>query len=291
MSKKSELAKSAFIARYDNENTRKGYLYSIDKYYAWCDDQKIKPLSAKREHIEVFARSLEEGGLARSSVAFVLNGLAGLYKYAHIDGRIDSNPMAYVRRPKIQRESTTNGLSRTEFADVLEVAELHSCRAHALVCLLGYNGLRVSEACGIDFEHLGFTRGYSTAKIKRKGNKKQRIPLSQQTAWAVEKLKQENSLQSGPLLLRRDGQRMDNRTADRLVKRIAREAGIDKKISPHSFRHTFVTLSLDAGVSERDIQNSTGHADIRMISFYDRNRESLARNATHALTAYVSGAA
>lgn len=66
---------------------------------------------------------------------------------------------------------------------------------------------------------------------------------------------------------------------------------LKKRISPHSFRHAFVTLSLDCGVSERDIQNSTGHADPRMISYYDRNRESLARNATHALTAYVAGAA
>lgn len=291
MLSKSELARDAFIIRYDNENTRRGYLYSIGKYYAWCEDCGLKPLKAKREHIEVFARSLEQSGLAKSSVAFILNGVAGLYKYAHIDGRIDSNPMAYVRRPKIQRESTTNGLSRTEFADILEAAESHSCRAHALVCLLGYNGLRVSEACGIDVEHLGFSRGYATIKIKRKGDKRQKIPMSQQTAWAVDKLKRECSIHAGPLLLRRDGKRMDNRTADRIVKSLARVAGVDKKISPHSFRHTFVTLSLDAGVSERDIQNSTGHADIRMISFYDRNRESLARNATHALTAYVSGAA
>ena len=93
------------------------------------------------------------------------------------------------------------------------------------------------------------------------------------------------------MLVRRDGQRLDGRSADRIVKRLAATAGVQRRISPHSFRHAFVTLSLDCGVSERDIANSTGHSDLRMLAYYDRNRESLARNATHALTAYVAGAA
>ena len=80
---------------------------------------------------------------------------------------------------------------------------------------------------------------------------------------------------------------MDRFAADDVVKRIAREAGITKKISAHSLRHTFVTLSLDAGVSLRDVQDSARHADPRTTRRYDRARHSLDRHATYALGAYI----
>jgi site-specific recombinase XerD len=92
---------------------------------------------------------------------------------------------------------------------------------------------------------------------------------------------------SGPLFMLRGELPMDRRGADRIVKRLAKKAGITKRVSPHSLRHTFITLALDAGVSVRDVQNSVGHADARMVSYYDRNKDSLTRNATHSVAAWV----
>ncbi len=83
---------------------------------------------------------------------------------------------------------------------------------------------------------------------------------------------------------------MDRRGAARVVARVVRQAHITKRITPHSFRHTFVTLALDAGQRERDIAASTGHADSRMVAYYDRNRDAIARNSTHAVAAWVEGA-
>lgn len=65
--------------------------------------------------------------------------------------------------------------------------------------------------------------------------------------------------------------------------------GIDKRITPHSLRHTFITLALDAGASVRDVQHSVGHRDARQVAYYDRNRASLPRNSTHIVSAYVEG--
>ncbi len=67
-------------------------------------------------------------------------------------------------------------------------------------------------------------------------------------------------------------------------------AGITKRITPHSLRHTFVTMALDAGQAERDIAISTGHCDTRMVAYYDRGRENISRNSTHAVSAWVEGA-
>jgi integrase len=224
-----------------------------------------------------------------STVAGKLNVLAGFYKYAVIDGVIAVDPMLHVQRPQIERISTTLGLTRTEFADVLKVAEDLPPREHAIMCLLGLNGMRVSEVVGIDIEDLGRHKGQRTVKITRKGGKSQVIPLAPRTSWQVEQTCGDRT--AGPMFLSLYGGRIDRRAIGRIVARACRKAGIQKRITPHSLRHTFVTMALDAGMAERDIAASTGHADTRMVSYYDRGRDSISRNVTHSVAAWVEGAA
>lgn len=77
----------------------------------------------------------------------------------------------------------------------------------------------------------------------------------------------------GPIFLRPDGQRMDRRCAARIVRRVARRAGVDKNISPHTLRHAFITAALDAGVPLRDVQEAASHADPRTTMRYDNSRK------------------
>jgi site-specific recombinase XerD len=77
---------------------------------------------------------------------------------------------------------------------------------------------------------------------------------------------------SGPIFLGAEGGRMDRYAADRTVKRLARRAGITKRLSPHSLRHSFITAALDAGVPLRDVQDAASHADPRTTMRYDRGR-------------------
>jgi integrase len=196
--------------------------------------------------------------------------------------------MLNVRRPRVERISTTQGLSRTEFADMLRAVESMAPRDHALICLLGLNGLRVSETCALQIEELGHHKGQRTAYLNRKGGKVQTVPMSHRTAWAVSTATGDRT--EGPLLITRNGTQLDRRGAARIVGRVARRAGITKRITPHSLRHTFVTMALDAGQAERDIAISTGHSDTRMVAYYDRGRDNISRNSTHAVSAWVEGA-
>src|SRR4051812_14836197 len=86
------------------------------------------------------------------------------------------------------------------------------------------------------------------------------------------------------------GGRMDRYAADRTVKRPARRAGITKRISPHSLRHSFITAALDAGVPLRDVQEAASHADPRTTMRYDRGRQSLDRHATYIVATFIAGA-
>lgn len=278
----------AFLARYRVPQTRASYALSLRQWFGWCAERGIDPLEATRAQIEIFARELEATGRKLATVASKLNALAGYYRYAVIDDLLDRDPMLNVRRPRVERISTTQGLTRTEFADMLRVVEAMAPRDHALICLLGLNGLRVSETCALQIEELGHHKGQRTAYLTRKGGKVQTVPMSHRTAWAVSTAIGDRI--KGPLLITRNGTQLDRRGAARVVARVARRAGITKRITPHSLRHTFVTMALDSGQAERDIAISTGHSDTRMVAYYDRGRDNISRNSTHAVSAWVEGA-
>jgi integrase len=95
----------------------------------------------------------------------------------------------------------------------------------------------------------------------------------------------------GPVFLTDAANRMNRYQAARLVRRLARHAWIDKTISPHSLRHSFITAALDTGVPLRDVQEAASHADPRTTMRYDRARQSLDRHATHIVATFVAGAA
>lgn len=285
---RAEIFAMAFLTRYRVEHTRESYAIALRQWFAWCAEHDIEPLDAKRMHIELFARELEMTGRKVSTVAGKLNVLASFYRYAVIDEVIERNPMLNVSRPKIQRTSTTLGLSRPEFADFLKASEQYPARDQALVCLLGLNGMRVSEVVGIDIEDLDRYQGQRVVRILRKGGKYQIVPMAYRTNWQVELTMGDRN--AGALFLSVGGGRLDRRAVGRVVARVALEAGIRKRITPHSLRHTFVTMSLDAGATERDVAASVGHADTRLVPYYDRARDSIARNTTNQVSAFVEGA-
>jgi integrase len=194
-----------------------------------------------------------------------------------------------VRRPRLDYESHAIGLDRNEVGALLVAAGLGPAPEHALISLLAINGLRISEALGADIDALGLERGHRTLTIVRKGGKVVTIPLAPRTARAVD-LAIGDRL-DGPIFLRPDGHRMDRHCASRIVRRVARRAGVDKPIGPHTLRHAFITAALDAGVPLRDVQEAASHADPRTTMRYDRARGSLDRHATNIVAAYLAGAA
>lgn len=113
------------------------------------------------------------------------------------------------------------------------------------------------------------------------------LPLSPKTVRALDHIIGERI--SGPILLSGLGNPMTRTNAAKAVARIGKRAGVESRVHPHRLRHAFVTTALDAGVPLHDVQDSAGHADPRTTMRYNRNRFSLDRNATHIVTAFVSG--
>ena len=180
-------------------------------------------------------------------------------------------------------------MDRNELGGLLVQAGLGTAREHALISLLALNGLRISEALNADIEALDMDRGHRTLWIVRKGGKHVVIPLAPRTGRCVDLYIGERT--TGPIFVGAKGGRLDRYAADRMVKRLSKRAGVNKRISPHSLRHSFITAALDAGVPLRDVQEAASHADPRTTMRYDRARRSLDRHATYIVAAFVAGAA
>jgi site-specific recombinase XerD len=282
-----QIALGGFLTGYSN-NTYLAYQQDLRQFVSWCSNQDLELFSVKRTHIELFARWLEHRGAARATIGRRLSTVTGFYRYCTEEGFLERNPAANVRRPRQRQESTMSGLDRNELGAFLVQAGLSGARDHALACLLALNGLRVSEAIGTDVDDLGLERGHHTLRIVRKGGNTVIVPLAPRTARTVYLAVGERT--EGPIFVTDTGERMNRHQAARVVRRLARHAGIEKTISPHSLRHSFITAALDAGVPLRDVQEAASHADPRTTMRYDRARRSLDRHATYIVATFVAGA-
>jgi integrase/recombinase XerD len=282
------LALAGFLAGYSGL-TRQACELDLRQYASWCSRHHLHLFQARRPDIECFARDLEARGRARATVTRRLCTIAGFYKYAVEEELLEHSPAAHVRRPRLDYESHATGLDRNELGALLVAAGLGPPAEHALISLLALNGLRVSEATGADIEATGLERGHRTLVITRKGGKVVTIPLAPRTARAIDLAIGERT--EGPIFVAADRRRLDRHGAGRIVRRVARRAGISKNVGPHTLRHAFITAALDAGVPLRDVQEAASHADPRTTMRYDRARASLDRHATYIVAAYVAGAA
>jgi site-specific recombinase XerD len=281
------VAVAAFIAGYSG-GTRVSYSTDLRIFAEWCHDSGFNLLNVRRPHLEMFARWMEQQGRMTSTIARRLSTLSSFYRYAHLEGIVDKNPAANVRRPRVDYESRTLGLDRNELGALLVEAGLGDLRDGALITLLALTGLRISEALNADIDDLSTERGHRTLAIVRKGGKHVTIPIAPRTGRALDLYVGDRTM--GPIFLGAEGGRMDRYAADRLVKRLVKRAGINKRISPHSLRHSFITAALDAGVPLRDVQEAASHADPRTTMRYDRARRSLDRHATYVVATFVAGA-
>jgi integrase/recombinase XerD len=296
-----ELA-GAWLLAYESERTQQAYRRDLEAFVAWATAEprpdveingypgelpSFDPLRADRASLDLYARWLEQQGLAASTRARRLASLSSFYAYASDVGAIPANPAANVRRPKVSSESPRLGLTREELAGIIQAARAgsHPERDLALVALLGLLGLRVSEACRVEAHDLSVERQHQLLSVTRKGGKAQRIPLDPFVADALEAALGERV--SGPILLANDGGPFDRFDAARVIRRLARAAGIERPVCPHDLRHSFVTLALEAGRPIHVVADAAGHSDVRTTQRYDRQRHALEGHAAYAVSAFV----
>ena len=269
--------------------TAETYKETIDQFFGWCfSENNITVFDIERNKANEYRHSLEERGLAPATIARHISIVSAFYEFCLDEEVVIANPMRRVGRPRLSGDSSTNGLTRDEASRLLEEAKLTSKREHLIVAFLLLSGLRVSELCGLQIEDVGYNRGHRVATIHGKGGKVRNAPMSDLTSELFDDYVSKRK--SGPVFPGRNpGEALTRHVVGRIIKQLAKGCGIKSRISPHSLRHSFVTLALDSGAALRDVQDAAGHASPETTRRYDRSRHNLDRHPTYRLADYITG--
>lgn len=279
----------AWLASYGSVNTRTAYRGDITLFLEYLDTSGLDLMEVRRSHVDVFARVREQAGDSPATAARRLAAVSSLYRYAVTEGQLGASPADHVRRPMVDQDSsTTAALTRREAEDLLTVARMHSPRADALVDLLLTTGMRISEALTARLAGLSSDR----LVIARKGGKSAAVWLPDRTVEALRALTET----TGEEVARGDepdalifttgsGNPWDRTDVAKLLRRLGRQAGISKRITPHVLRHTHATLALELGVPLHHLQDSLGHKDPRTTRRYDHARSRLENSSAHKVGA------
>ncbi|MFI5924466.1 tyrosine-type recombinase/integrase [Micromonospora sp. NPDC051543] len=290
-----------------SEHTRDAYRRDVAAFLGWCAEHDLDPLRATFLHVNEYARALESTLVVRSgrpltpaTVARRLSALSSWYDFLVKLGGVPANPVSGADRPRVDRDhSATIGLTPEEVDALLTAADAETgptaARSRAAVALLADLGLRVGELVSLDLTDFGAERGHRSVRFVGKGGKQRRRALTPGTAYAVDAYLAERAAAegvpvtqlSGPLLVTASGARLDRHSVFRMVRRLARAAGIPAwaRLSPHSLRHAFATTARSEGVPLEDVQDAMGHADPRTTRRYDRDRHNLDRDPAYAVWA------
>ena len=265
------------------DSTRRVYRGDITRYTQWLAGYDVGLLEAERAHVDAYIATLRREGKSPATIKRVICSLSSFYTYAVKDARvIKHNPCERVRRPKIYADhSPTQAPDLDEAKEMLRWAERDGPRTLVIVHLGLTVGLRAAEIAGARYEHLSTERGHRVLTVTRKGGFDQKLVLPAPVWHAIERCLAGRT--SGPLVATRTGRPMATSEIYRTVRRVAKLAGIDKHIHPHSLRHACATLALDAGADLRDVQDLLGHADPRTTRRYDRARHRLDRSPSYAI--------
>lgn len=286
-----ELA-TRFLLGY-REGTRAQYGKDLRDWFTFCAEAGVVPVAARRSDVEIYVRTCEGvRGLAPATVARRFSTLSGYYNRAVEEDVLPRSPTTFVRRPRVLEDDSRLALQRDDIVALLGAAAEDGARAHALVSLLVYGGLRINEALGADVTDLVVDGGgRRVLRIVRKGGKRALVPLAAPVVSALDRYLDGRT--EGPLIVTRTGRRFDRPAATRLLKRLGRRAipHLGDQLHPHALRHAFATMALDAGSPLRDVQDAMGHADPWTTRRYDRARFAIERHPAWRLEIFLDGAA
>lgn len=261
------------------------YRRGIDRWFAFCDREDVDVFAAEQHHVDAYWHTFPADA-SPATVARHLATVSSFYRHVLRHARpplLDRNPAEWVERPPVESVSRRDGLDKPQAVALRAQALRQSPRTAALVHLLLGTALRVSEAVGADVTDLGFTDdGDRTLAVVRKGGAPDRV-IIEPDDWPVLAAYLDGR-EDGPLFLTSGGRRMSRHTAYRLVREVAdRVTGPAKKIGPHSLRHSFATLALDAGESIQEVQGALRHTSSATTQRYDRASRERGRGASRAV--------
>lgn len=251
-------------------NTVAAYGRDVGEFLAAAD---LAPRAVRTEDIERYLAARTE--LSKRSQARLLSALRSFFDWLILEGERKDNPCDRIDAPKLGRYLPAV-LSVEEVTAILEsvntaTGDWRALRDRAILEILYGCGLRVSEACGLLISHVFLKEGF--VRVVGKGNKERLVPLGEMAADAFARYLEARPQAAEPALddfafLNKNGRPMSRVAIFNLVKQQALVAGVNKEISPHTFRHSFATHLIENGADLRVVQEMLGHESILTTEIY-----------------------
>jgi integrase/recombinase XerD len=265
------------LERHLSENTVTAYLTDIEKFakYVISVDEMMLPERVSESLIHSFLQDLAELGLSERSQARILSGLKSFYNFLLLNNYIETNIAKTIETPRLGRKLPIV-LSLEEIDELQATIDLSKPEGHrnkAIIETLYSCGLRVSELVNLRITNLHFKEEY--IKVIGKGSKERIVPISQKAIKEITLYLTSyrnhltvNTADKDIVFLNRRGRKLTRVMIFTIVKQLAKKMGLQKNISPHTFRHSFATHMVEGGADLRAVQEMLGHESILTTEIY-----------------------
>lgn len=267
-------------------NSVQAYERDIQAFYGFIEamPDAQKPSTISEKHISSFLHHLTEIGLAATTQARMLSGIKAFFNYLLLENEIKLNPADQFDSPKIGRKlpDTLEFLEIEKLFEAIDLSTDEGQRNRAMLEVMYSSGLRVSELVNLKYSELYFEEGF--IQVHGKGDKSRLVPIGADAQKFTMLYLNHIRSQITPkkeaddiVFLNRRGNKLTRVMVFIIIKNLAKSIGLNKKISPHTFRHSFATHLIEGGADLRAVQEMLGHESITTTEIY-----------THLDKAYLS---
>lgn len=278
-----EMSEENIIAKYKrylllerslSKNSINAYTDDVSKLMTYLANENLKVRDVTLDDLQQFVAQLYDLGINARSVARIISGIKSFYNFLILDEYISNDPTELLETPKIGLKLPTV-LSLDEINDIMSVIDLSTKegrRNKAILEVLYGCGLRISELTNLRFSDLFLKDGF--IRVEGKGNKQRLVPISPIAIKEIDNYMYDRNqidIKKGhenTLFLSKRGTGISRIMIFHFIKQYALLAGIQKNISPHTFRHSFATHLLEGGANIRAIQQMLGHEKITTTEIY-----------------------
>ncbi len=258
-------------------NSIEAYEHDVVKFmqYLEINEPSVGPLQVKGKHIQLFLEYITDLGMSSYSQARILSGVKSFFRFLLMEEIRDDDPSALIDSPKLGRK-LPDTLSFHEIEAILGVIDLSTpegTRNRAMLETLYSCGLRVSELIELKISNLFFDDGF--IKVLGKGNKERLVPIGRDARKYIGIYRNEirchmNIVKGAEnyVFLNRRGNKLTREMVFMIIKSLTAKAGINKTVSPHTFRHSFATHLIEGGADLRAVQEMLGHESITTTEIY-----------------------
>jgi integrase/recombinase XerD len=263
------------IERSLSDNSIVAYTRDIKKFADYAINLELSESKIERNDISNFLVLLKKSNISARSQARIISGIKAFYKYLILEDYIKYNPTDLVESPKIgfRLPDTLSLIEIDKLISAIDLSQQHGERNRSILETLYSCGLRVSELINLQLSNINFNENY--IKVTGKGNKQRLSPISGKAlkylSIYINEVRIHLDIKKGNsdfVFLNNRGTKLSRVMIFLIIKKLAEKIGLNKKISPHTFRHSFATHLIEGGADLRAVQEMLGHSSITTTEIY-----------------------